>query len=53
MARAAKQAGACAIRTNGVRDVIGIKKETNLHVIGLIKKGYEGYEQIYYIYNGW
>lgn len=45
MARAAKEAGACAIRTNGVRDVIGIKKETNLPIIGLLKKGYEGYEQ--------
>lgn len=45
MARAAKQAGASAIRTNGVRDVIGIKEETNLPIIGIIKKGYEGYEQ--------
>lgn len=44
MARAAKEAGACGIRTNGVRDVIGIKKETNLPVIGLIKKSYKGYE---------
>ena len=45
MARAAKQAGACAIRTNGVRDVIGIKAETGLPIIGIIKKSYEGYEQ--------
>ena len=45
MARAAKQAGACAIRTNGVRDVIGIKDETKLPIIGLLKKNYEGYEQ--------
>lgn len=45
MARAAKQAGAAAIRTNGVGDVIGIKEETNLPIIGIIKKGYEGYEQ--------
>lgn len=45
MARAAKKAGACAIRTNGVRDVVGIKKETQLPVIGIIKKSYEGYEQ--------
>ncbi|WP_300379522.1 N-acetylmannosamine-6-phosphate 2-epimerase [Clostridium sp.] len=44
MARAAKEAGASGIRTNGVRDVIGIKKETNLPIIGLIKKSYEGYE---------
>ena len=45
MARAAKQAGACAIRTNGVHDVIGIKEETKLPIIGIIKKGYEGCEQ--------
>lgn len=45
MARAAKQAGACTIRTNGVRDVISIKEETNLPVIGLIKMSYDGYEQ--------
>lgn len=45
MARAAKQSGACAIRTNGVRDVVGIKEETNLPIIGIIKRGYEGYEQ--------
>lgn len=45
MARAAKQAGACAIRTNGVLDVVGIKEETKLPIIGIIKKGYEGYEQ--------
>lgn len=45
MARAAKQAGAVAIRTNGVLDVIEIKKETGLPVIGLIKKQYEGFEQ--------
>lgn len=44
MARAAKQAGATCIRTNSVRDVIGIKEETKLPVIGLIKKQYEGYE---------
>ncbi len=44
MARAAKKAGACAIRTNGVVDVVKIKKETELPVIGIIKKVYEGYE---------
>ena len=45
MARAAKKSGACAIRTNGVLDVIKIKEETNLPIIGLIKKSYEGFEQ--------
>ena len=45
MARAAKKAGACAIRTNGVIDVQGIKKETGLPIIGLIKRSYEGCEQ--------
>lgn len=44
MARAAKQAGSPAIRTNSVRDVIDIKKETGLPVIGLIKREYEGSE---------
>lgn len=44
MARAAKEAGSPMIRTNSVRDVVGIKEETGLPVIGLIKKVYEGYE---------
>lgn len=44
MARAAKQAGSPAIRTSSVRDVIAIKKETNLPVIGLIKKVYPDYD---------
>ncbi len=39
-ARAAKQAGAVAIRTNGVHDVRAIREETGLPVIGLIKKNY-------------
>ncbi|HML45403.1 MAG TPA: N-acetylmannosamine-6-phosphate 2-epimerase, partial [Clostridia bacterium] len=41
-ARAAKQAGAIAIRTNGVEDVKAIKAETGLPVIGLIKRVYPG-----------
>lgn len=44
MARAAKEAGAKCIRTNSVRDVIAIKEETSLPVIGLIKVNYPGYE---------
>lgn len=44
MARAAKMAGTKCIRTNSVRDVIAIKEETSLPVIGLIKQQYEGYE---------
>lgn len=44
MARAAKQAGAPAIRTSSIRDVIAIKEETGLPVIGLIKVQYEGFE---------
>ena len=44
MARAAKRGGACAIRTNGVMDVVKIKEETGLPVIGIIKKVFEGYK---------
>lgn len=44
MARAAKMAGTPAIRTSGVRDVIAIKEETGLPVIGLVKIQYPGYE---------
>lgn len=43
MARAAKMAGAKMIRTSSVRDIIAIKKETSLPVIGLIKRAYPGY----------
>lgn len=44
MARAAKMAGAPAIRTSSIRDVVAIKEETGLPVIGLIKVQYEGFE---------
>lgn len=44
MARAAKQAGTPTIRTSSIRDVIAIKEETGLPVIGLIKVQYEGFE---------
>jgi len=44
MARAAKQAGTPAIRTSSIRDVVAIKEETGLPVIGLIKVKYEGFE---------
>lgn len=44
MARAAKQAGTPCIRTNSIRDIIEIKKETGLPVIGLIKQNYENSE---------
>ena len=44
MARAAKQAGTPAIRTSSIRDVIAIKEETGLPVIGLVKIQYPGYE---------
>lgn len=44
MARAAARAGSPAIRTSSIRDVVAIKKETGLPVIGLMKVQYEGYE---------
>lgn len=40
MALAAKIGGASAIRSNSVEDIIAIKKEVNLPVIGLFKKSY-------------
>lgn len=44
MARAAKLAGSKCIRTNSIRDVIAIKEETGLPVIGLIKQQYPGFD---------
>lgn len=44
MARAAKQAGTPAIRTSSIRDVVAIKEETGLPVIGLVKIHYPGFD---------
>ena len=44
MALAAKEGGACAIRTNGITDLKTIKGIVDLPIIGHIKKVYEGYE---------
>jgi N-acylglucosamine-6-phosphate 2-epimerase len=40
MALAAKMGGASAIRSNSVQDIIAIKKEVDLPIIGLYKKTY-------------
>lgn len=44
MAKAALEAGAIAIRTEGIKDIKQIKEELNVPVIGLIKKEYPNYE---------
>ncbi|MBD1382694.1 N-acetylmannosamine-6-phosphate 2-epimerase [Metabacillus arenae] len=44
MALAAKQGGAKAIRANSKEDIISIKKETGLPVIGIVKRDYEDSE---------
>lgn len=42
MARAAVEAGAVGIRTNGVFDILAIKQEVSVPVIGLIKRDMAG-----------
>lgn len=44
MARAVTQSGASGIRANTIEDIKEIKKESNLPIIGIIKKNYEGSE---------
>ncbi|NOV04548.1 putative N-acetylmannosamine-6-phosphate 2-epimerase [Paenibacillus sp. LMG 31457] len=44
MARAAVEAGAVGIRTNGVFDILAIKQEVSVPVIGLIKREIAGSE---------
>jgi len=43
MAKAAEIGGAVAIRANGYEDIVEIKKEVNLPVIGIVKRKYDGY----------
>lgn len=44
MALAAYQGGASGIRANGYEDIVAIKKEVPLPVIGILKKEYENYK---------
>ncbi|MBU0278206.1 N-acetylmannosamine-6-phosphate 2-epimerase [Gemella sp. zg-1178] len=44
MAQAAKEAGAIAIRAQGIVDIVQIKNYVKLPVIGIIKKSYPGYD---------
>ncbi len=44
MARAVAQSGAAGIRANSIEDIIEIKKEVDLPIIGIIKIDYQGSE---------
>lgn len=44
MALAAKEGGAAGIRANSMQDIIAIKQEISLPVIGIVKRDYEGSE---------
>lgn len=44
MAAAAVDGGACAVRIQGVRNLEAVRRRVGVPIVGIIKRGYEGFE---------